>query len=410
MATRTIIWCLALVTALIVLPDSVGQTPDNSREGAAVVLTPAVRLGARFLLKHQQRDGGWCENNDGGRSCVAHTSLAALALLRAGCQPRNGPRAEELDRAIRFVCTQIDNSGKTTLFLTPQKLTIHRYLGRPIDIALALNLLAEARGRMPDDEGEQRVTTAATAIVAKLKPQQRIDGTWLPDGTTPEVAHALTIKALHRARHAGIEVDKTVIDKAVQAYGRRGAFANPLTLGTSLSSDAIVLSIWSDALSSVQRDMERARASLRAATHSNTPMTNHLDYLEKTEREFKKTIADILQKIEWKTHIHNATVAGGENLVSYLFMSELLLTIGAQEDWDKRLAAVLERQQNSDGSWAGNHCGAGKNFCTALAVLVLLADRAPVVLEARQREAAGDRQRRTAEPPSMLDSMSPGSK
>jgi len=37
----------------------------------------------------------------------------------------------------------------------------------------------------------------------------------------------------------------------------------------------------------------------------------------------------------------------------------------------------LERIQNRDGSWSGHHCITGRTFCTAAALLVLLADRAP---------------------------------
>ena len=37
----------------------------------------------------------------------------------------------------------------------------------------------------------------------------------------------------------------------------------------------------------------------------------------------------------------------------------------------------LERVQNADGCWSGHHCITGRTFCTATALLVLMADRAP---------------------------------
>jgi hypothetical protein len=43
----------------------------------------------------------------------------------------------------------------------------------------------------------------------------------------------------------------------------------------------------------------------------------------------------------------------------------------------------LERIQNKDGSWAGHHCITGRTFCSAGALLVLMADRAPVPLAAK---------------------------
>ncbi len=45
------------------------------------------------------------------------------------------------------------------------------------------------------------------------------------------------------------------------------------------------------------------------------------------------------------------------------------------EDWDRSVTENLERIQNKDGSWTGHHCITGRTFCTAAALLVLLADR-----------------------------------
>ena len=47
------------------------------------------------------------------------------------------------------------------------------------------------------------------------------------------------------------------------------------------------------------------------------------------------------------------------------------------EDWDTRMVKGLEKAQDKDGSWAGQHCITGKTFCTAGALLVLTADRTP---------------------------------
>ena len=54
------------------------------------------------------------------------------------------------------------------------------------------------------------------------------------------------------------------------------------------------------------------------------------------------------------------------------------------DDAAKALAAArtngldwLSKNQNADGSWAGNHCITGRTFCTATALLVLMGDRAP---------------------------------
>jgi hypothetical protein len=38
----------------------------------------------------------------------------------------------------------------------------------------------------------------------------------------------------------------------------------------------------------------------------------------------------------------------------------------------------INRVQNKDGSWSGHHCITGRTFCTGTALLVLMADRAPI--------------------------------
>ena len=39
---------------------------------------------------------------------------------------------------------------------------------------------------------------------------------------------------------------------------------------------------------------------------------------------------------------------------------------------------MVTKAQNKDGSWAGHHCITGRTFCTATALLTLMADRAPI--------------------------------
>ena len=43
--------------------------------------------------------------------------------------------------------------------------------------------------------------------------------------------------------------------------------------------------------------------------------------------------------------------------------------------WDAKMAAGLEKAQDKDDSWSGQHCITGKTFCTSAALLVLMADR-----------------------------------
>ena len=60
------------------------------------------------------------------------------------------------------------------------------------------------------------------------------------------------------------------------------------------------------------------------------------------------------------------------------------------DDWDAKMQESLPKAQDKDGSWSGHHCITGKTFCTASALLVLLADRTQFpedVLAAARAEA-----------------------
>ena len=74
---------------------------------------------------------------------------------------------------------------------------------------------------------------------------------------------------------------------------------------------------------------------------------------------------------------------GGEEFLSFMNMSETLVLLGGKdwEEWDAKMVKGLEKAQDKDGSWQGHHCITGKTFCTAGALLVLMADRTPFPLE-----------------------------
>ncbi len=74
---------------------------------------------------------------------------------------------------------------------------------------------------------------------------------------------------------------------------------------------------------------------------------------------------------------------GGEEFLSFMNISETLVLKGGKdwEEWDTKMLKGLEKAQDKDGSWQGHHCITGKTFCTAGALLVLMADRTPFPVE-----------------------------
>jgi hypothetical protein len=445
-------------------------------------LSQAVLNGVAFLVRQQQRDGGWSEGIEQehlnrrlvGTSTVAHTSLTCLALLRLGYQPQKGPYAKNLEQGILFVCAQVEKADKDSLFVSalqqnardPGKMGngfgmadmngiyIHFKLGRHIDTFLALNLLAEARGQMADDKGNERVAAALSKVLAKVQARQKEDGTWLSEGLAPELAHALAIRGLQRARQLGIEVDEALVDKAVKAsrkprmqmdlggqiemleaslkkakeakqpnnalianlekslektkeFKRQAENPDGVQLGMGLYGDAAALGILLDALGTAQQNRERAQAALTGAVgDAQRDQTKaEVEKWTKADKDLKDKIAETIRKVDVKTHYQQLGFSGGEEYLSFMLINELLLSRSTKDAafWQKTLTTSLERQQNRDGSWMGRHCLTGKNLVTAAVLLALGADRSPVVVDIRRRE--------TEAPASMLDAApSPGKK
>jgi len=104
------------------------------------------------------------------------------------------------------------------------------------------------------------------------------------------------------------------------------------------------------------------------------------------------SINGIIRQLDDKQFIAGFGNNGGEEFLSYMNISEMLVVKGGAEwrSWDKSISDNLVRVQNEDGSWSGDHCITGRTFCTSAALLTLLADRAPVPLAAKiqNKEAA----------------------
>jgi hypothetical protein len=121
-----------------------------------------------------------------------------------------------------------------------------------------------------------------------------------------------------------------------------------------------------DKPSSSPRERAEAKAQLRR--------------FAETEQAKDEATAAFVKRLDDKQFIQGFGSNGGEEFLSYMNISETLLAKGGPEweKWDKRMSENLNNIQNKDGSWSGHHCITGRTFCTAAALLVLMADRAPV--------------------------------
>lgn len=104
-----------------------------------------------------------------------------------------------------------------------------------------------------------------------------------------------------------------------------------------------------------------------------------------------QALASVTTKLSDKRFIDGFGCNGGEEFLSYLQISETLLANQSKEfkDWDKKICTNLGRVQNPDGSWMGQHCITSRTFCTSAAVMVMTADRSPVLKVIAQMKKTG---------------------
>jgi len=102
-----------------------------------------------------------------------------------------------------------------------------------------------------------------------------------------------------------------------------------------------------------------------------------VDEFKKADAENDKVQANLATNARSDHFVAGFGNNGGEEFLSFMNISEAMVLKGGKdwEDWDAKMVKGLEKAQDSQGSWAGQHCITGKTFCTAGALLVLMADR-----------------------------------
>src|SRR5687768_2974814 len=173
-----------------------GATSAGARWAPAVkpkMLSGNVKRALAWLTKHQQPSGGWGqgeESQEMGRSLsvkdkpsVADTCAAALALMRSGNTAKEGEYSGNVQRAIAFLCSEVEESDPKSLSVTRNQGTrVQGKLGPYIDTFMTSMVLAEAKGQMQDAMSEKRVVSALNKVMDKIARNQKQDGTWDQNG------------------------------------------------------------------------------------------------------------------------------------------------------------------------------------------------------------------------------------
>ncbi len=365
-------------------------------------LSQNVKRGLGWLVEHQLASGAWGQGEEsqsmGGGSklkdtpSVADTCLAALALIRSGSTPAKGPYAASLDKAVNFVCSEIEKSDKDSLYITATRNTrVQGKLGTYIDTFMASMLLPEVQDKMPDDKGQERASAALDKVLHKMTKNQRANGTWDDRGWAPTLAQAMATKGLNRAAQSGREVEdiRARAEKYASAQfdKKTGKFSSAGSAGVSLYTSAGNLGATADSANTNAQLREQARKDFKEATTqaARDEAKAKLDRYNQTDDDLAEARKAVVAKLEDKQFIAGFGSNGGEEFLSYMNIGEALVVAGGAnwKKWDLSITRNLNKIQNKDGSWTGHHCITGRTFCTSAALLVLMVDRTPVPLAAK---------------------------
>jgi hypothetical protein len=420
-------------------------------------LSETVKKGLTFLAGGQQEDGGWTQGGGwrtgakGGErvegqavadpSDVGNTCLVLLAFFRAGHTATEGDYKDAVKKGLKFVFERVEKADGKDLYVTDVRNTqLQSKIGPFADTFLATLMLSELKGHAGPDDA--RLAKCLDKALDKMGKNQQADGTFAGNGGwAPVLSQGVANKALARARQNGAAVNDELIARATtqsraaakgsemaaapadRVAGKPGAFAGRAGPGGRASGgfpggglgggDAGVplygrgqaSSNLQDVVNSANADAAKAKAVI---ADPKAPQAQK-DAAKKTVTEAEALNAEngLLQNQVVKEARDGRFVAGfgsngGEEFLSFLNLSETMLVRGGKDwtDWDGKMQEMLPKAQDKNGSWSGHHCITGKTFCTASALLVLMADRTKFpedVLAAAREEAKKEAAKTAAE-------------
>ncbi|HEV3437916.1 MAG TPA: prenyltransferase/squalene oxidase repeat-containing protein [Gemmata sp.] len=412
-------------------------------------LSAVVKKGLEYLIKNQQEDGGWNQgggwrvgNAGGGRvegpkvedpSDIGNTSLALLALLRAGNSPVEGQYKDAAAKGLAFVLARVEKAESDSLYITDVRGTqLQSKIGPYVDTFLTALVLAELKGKAGPKE--KQLVAALEKTMTKIVKNQTSEGGFANNGGwAPILSVAIANKSIARAKQNGVAIDDRVLDRAfaqsqASANGTVAMAGKPLASGFASvppgrpvpggfggiggggmmgmaggglggspggSFGDAGVSLYrigqgagnsQDVVNSLKLDGEKARQVLKdakATQKEKDDAQKKLDDLTKAEAENVKVQGQLTANLKNEGFTAGFGSNGGEEFLSFLNISETLVVKGGKEweEWDAKMVKGLEKAQDKDGSWAGQHCITGKTFCTAGALLVLMVDRTPFAVE-----------------------------
>ncbi len=217
---------LLLLLAATGAAEAQQEKPPRAQSPAPVVreLPPearrAIEEGVAWLAREQlDHSGSWPGENESYAMSV--TALAGLALLAHGETPETGPYAANLRRCLTWILDRQDEhaGGPYEGLLYDGKEPEGRDERPMHGHGFALLLLASAYGQTREPRLRARLHQGITLGVRLTERTMSAEGGWFywPRPLRDEGSVTVTqMQALRAARNAGIDVDPTVVQRAVQ--------------------------------------------------------------------------------------------------------------------------------------------------------------------------------------------------
>jgi hypothetical protein len=326
---------------------------------------------------------------------VADTSMALLALVRAGHLPGKGEFGPNVQKGLEYVLAEVEASDADSLYVTKTRGTrVQGKIGTYVDTFAALLVLTEVKHLVGNTPLGPRIGKATAKIVAKIEKNQKADGTWANEGWAPVLTQGIASKGLNRASQGGEKMKEETLKRVEQQAqssfdARSGGFASGGSAGIDLYGTASGASQARDSANTrkaaeptVQRKLETASTPAEKAQYTAT-----LREGKQAQAHAEDAEKALLGRLSDPNFVRGFGNNGGEEFLAYMLLSETLAAKGGDEwkRWDTAITQLVNGVQNGDGSWTGHHCITGRTFCTAAALLVLMGDRTPVPTAAKLR-------------------------
>ncbi|MBL8859997.1 MAG: terpene cyclase/mutase family protein [Planctomycetes bacterium] len=338
----------------------------------AIVVTPAQELaverGLAWLADHQSADGSWVAkigfklNNDfrftaDDKGHLGVTSLAGMAYLAGGHLPGRGKYGKNVDQALRFVLSCVQEDGYITYGGT-----------RMYDHAFATLFLAEVFGMTSRDDVKAALQKAVDFIVKS----QNAQGGWRYEPYSTESDMSIVVCqviALRAARNIGVRVPKSTVERAAR-YVVDSAFMNDSGRDGGMNYPSAFIS-------------EIGTFRYQKEVHSRTsfPLTaagvTALHGLGIYSDELIKKGLDFLSRN--RSSFNDEPTPGSRTdkghyyfWYGHYYAVQAMYTAGSPywEPYFEDLRTKLLAIQRPDGSWP-NEVGPGPAFGTAMGVLIL---------------------------------------